>query len=400
MKVLCVFTEYNYGDSRRGVSIEYASFLPAIQSLGHEVMHFETWNSTRFPTYGDLNRALLTAAEQWQPDLIFTVQRDYEIWLETLETLGSDMGIALATWITDDSFKFKHYSRFIAPYYDSIGTTYDYRLRDYEAAGIQGAHYTQWAANEQWLKAPRPARECTYPVSFVGTRYGEREQLINRLRGAGLDVTCFGFGWASGPVSTEQIPQIMRDSVISLNFSAGFRSDGGHDRQLKARTFEVPGAGGFLLSEQAPAIEQFYRIGSEIDVFDGEQELEQKLRFYLESPALRDRMANAAYLRTRTEHLYPFRLRELFELALNRRAMRVEKQPAGQRPRTAGARNGSLTALERSVRTLLVKLCRAIWGEQRALKAARRLTFEISVRLLRGRTFTSNGLPGRFFPYV
>ena len=44
-----------------------------------------------------------------------------------------------------------------------------------------------------------------------------------------------------------KIPEIMRQSVISLNFSNSRQG-----RQIKARTFEVPGAGGFLMTETAP----------------------------------------------------------------------------------------------------------------------------------------------------
>lgn len=403
MKVLCVFTQYNYGNPERGVSIEYASFLPAMKSLGHEVMHFETWDSARYPTYAEMNCALVEAAAEWKPDLIFTVQRDYEIWLETLETLSVDMGIALATWITDDSFKFKHYSRFIAPYYHGIGTTYDYRVKDYQRAGVHGALYTQWAANEQWLQAPKPAMDCAYKVTFIGTKYGERENLVLKLRSAGLDVTCFGFGWANGPTDTEQIPEIMRDSVISLNFSGGYRSDGGHDRQLKARTFEVPGAGGFLLSEYAPSIEQFYGIRTEIDVFDSPEELEQKIRFYLENPALRDSMAKAAYERTRAEHLYPYRLRELFDFALQRKAASTQHGAGrllSQKLDNTASAGRPLNFLERLYRSIMVELCQLVWGQKRGLQAARRLTFELSVRLVGVRTFTAQGLPGRLFPYV
>ncbi len=403
MKILCVFTQYNYGNPERGVSIEYASFLPALKALGHEIMHFETWDSFRYPTYAAMNRALLETATAWRPNLIFTVQRDYEIWLETLQYLSRELDITLATWITDDSFKFKHYSRFIAPYYHGVGTTYDYRILDYQRAGIRSAFYTQWAANEQWLQAPKPACECAYQVSFIGTKYGDREKLIQRLHSAGLEVTCFGFGWPNGPVATEQIPQIMLNSVISLNFSTGFRSDGVHDRQLKARTFEVPGAGGFLLSEYAPSIEQFYRIGSEIDVFDSPDELEQKIRFYLQSPALRDSMANTAHKRTRAEHLYPCRLRELLDFALQKKAgtthQNAAKARSGQNKEVL-LKARPLSLGERLYRNVIVYACRLVWGQQRGLQAARRLTFEASVRLLGWRTFTANGSPGRLFPYV
>lgn len=394
MKVLCVFTKYNYGVPSRGISIEYASFLPALRCLGHEVEHFETWDPVQHPTYADLNAALLEKVRDLRPDLIFTVQRDYEIWLETLEQIRRDYTPCLVTWMTDDSFKFYKYSRYIAPYYDAIGTTYEYRLADYEDAGIPGAFFTQWAANEDWLSAPRASHECRYDVSFVGTRYGDREALVNDLRAAGLNVTCFGFGWPEGPVETDRIPQIMRDSRISLNFSSGYQSEGEHTRQLKARTFEVPGAGGFLLSEDAPSIEHFYRVGTEIETFRTREELKEKLHLYLREPEARDRIAQAGFERTRQEHLYPFRLRALFDFALRQRRFRRV------RPEQKAKASSRIGVLKRLYRSALLLACRMVWGRERGMRAARKFTFELSLRLFGEKTFTSRGLPGLLFPYV
>jgi len=41
-----------------------------------------------------------------------------------------------------------------------------------------------------------------------------------------------------------------------------------NDRQIKARTFEVLG-GGFLLTDAAPGMDGVYRLGQEIEVYDG-----------------------------------------------------------------------------------------------------------------------------------
>jgi spore maturation protein CgeB len=403
MKVLFATTKYNYGSVARGISIEYESFLPAMQRLGHEVLHIETWDAETHATYADLNRTVLQTVEEWRPDILFTVQRDFEIWIETLEAIAARGDVALATWITDDSFKFGKYSRFIAPYYDAIATTYDYRIEDYRREGIEGAMYTQWAANEQWLQEPKPATACRYAVSFIGTKYGERASVANRLLDAGIDMHCFGYGWPSGPVATDDIPDLMRDSVISLNFSAGFQSSGGNDRQLKARTFEVPGAGGFLLTDFAPSLDKFYRIGQEIDVFEDVDDLEFKIRYYLAHPEVRDRIAVAGFERTRDEHLYRFRLKAIFDYALQRNALRVSQQESGSARITSSGRifnTRPLSLFELGYRFAIIGICRMIWGKQRGLKGARRITFEASVALLGKRTFTAKSLPGRLFPYV
>ena len=256
MKILCAFCKYNYGSPERGLGTEYEAFLPALRALGHEVLHFETWDQSLYSDYCELNHALFATVRAEKPDVLLTIQRDCELWAETLHQIRGLGTVALATWTTDDSFKFSKVSRFIAPCYDAISTTYDYRLDDYRAVGVQGALLTQWAANSNWLQEPKKAADCKYAVSFVGARFGNRAVLVQALQAAGIVVTCFGHGWANGPVSTEEIPYIMRDSVISLNFSGGFNTAGGHDRQIKARTFEVPGSGGFLLTDGRPGPRQ------------------------------------------------------------------------------------------------------------------------------------------------
>ena len=275
MKFLCVFTKYQYGDKARGTEPHLETFPPALQMMGHEVRHFDTWDPITYPTYADLNHALLQAVRDYRPDVVLTVQRDVEIWIETLLAIRA-LGVTTITWTTDDSFKFRKVSRFIGRYYDAISTTYGYRVADYHAAGIDGVILTQWAANPHWLQPPKQAAQCRYPVSFVGAAYGPRASAVAALQQAGIEVNCFGHGWQSGSIPSSQIPSIMQDSVISLNFSAGSSSDATHSTQLKARTFEVPGAGGFLLTDPAPGLEDAYAVRQEIDVFHNQQELIEK----------------------------------------------------------------------------------------------------------------------------
>ncbi len=406
MKILCAFARYSSGVKARGSNIDYEAFVPGLRALGHEVFHLDTFDSETMPTYESLNACLLRRAMEIQPDIVFTVQRDCEIWIETLQALAN-MGIALATWTTDDSFKFFRVSKFIGSYYDAISTTYDYRLADYKAAGIEGVCYTQWAANAHWLRPPKPASECRYGVSFVGTCYGGREKIIAGLRDAGIRVDCFGYGWPNGAVQAERIPEIMQESVVSLNFSAGYMGDGRHDRQIKARTFEVPGAGGFLLTEAAPGLDQVYRVGEEIETYDGFEQLKSKISYYLERPSERDRIAIAGYDRTKEQHTYDRRLKPILELALARRDKRREKTEVLVGTKTGGTlvRDDRVVApplslFERAWRKTLVAMCQLVWGSDRGLRAARRMTFELSVRISGARTFTAKGIPGRMFPYV
>lgn len=391
MRILCVLGEHQYGRPELGVGTEYAAFTCALRRLGHTVIHFETWNRTLYRTYADTNRLLLETVSRERPDVLLSVQRDYEIWLETLEIIRARGDVAMISWTTDDSWKYDRTSRFIGPYYDAMTTTYDCVTGKYLNDGIP-VLLTQWAANAEWLREPLPFSKCTYGVSFVGAAYGTRKEQVEGLRRAGLSVECFGAGWPRGPVAAEEIPEIMRGSVVSLNFANAF----GGENQIKARTFEVPGAGGLLLTESVPGLDRFYKIDSEILVYRNQDELAAKIRWIQQNPARRDEIALAGYLRTRRDHTYDQRMQGVLEFALSSKR---PSTPQASCPELGPAmRRHELKPWQAAGRDLLVKAASLVWGKARGPRAARRLVFEASLRTLGKRTYTAAGLPGRLFP--
>ena len=394
MKILCVLGKYAYGDPARGVSPEYAAMLPALARLGHEVIHFESWQRSRYPDYKALNRELLGTVKAQMPSMMLVVQMNYEVWLETLTAIRALETVTTVCWNTDDSWKYREVSRFVGPYYDVMATTYESRISDYHRDGLYNVLPTQWAARQDALCQPLPAEKCLYPVSFVGYAHGNRRHMIDSVRRAGIEVACFGHGWGNGPVATGELERIVRESVVSLGFT---NSKG--ENQVKARTFEVPGAGGFLLTERAAGIEKYYRSGKEIAVFSGKKELISQIRYYLTHPEERDAMAWAGYRRTCREHTYDSRMRELLaksELLCQDRES--ETLPSGSAALDDAFRKCRVTLPLKVTRYLLVSLCRMIWGKKRGPRAARRLLFEFSWRFLGSRTFSAAGLPGRLFP--
>jgi spore maturation protein CgeB len=219
MNILCVLGRHQYGDPARGEGIEYGSFIPALRRLGHDVGHFDSLDLARRADLSKLNSDLLCEVDRDKPDVLLVVHHEHEIWTETLDILRCRRGPALICWTTDDSWKYREFSRFVGRHYHAMTTTYPDCVEKYHRDGIRSVLLTQWAANSEWLQSPKPASECRFPVSFVGQAYGDRAKMIDKIRKTGVDVACFGQGWPSGPIAAGDIPGIMRDSVISLSFS-------------------------------------------------------------------------------------------------------------------------------------------------------------------------------------
>ncbi len=400
MKLLCVFGRHNYGDPARGEGYEYSNFLPALRALGHEVHHFESWDRNAHADFAALNLALLDRVDTLHPDLVFCVLMGYEVWTETLRTLRLG-GVRVLNWGTDDSWKYPQFSRHVAPEVDLWATTSHVALERARADGLQNVRLSQWAASGARTAEPLASEDCRYDVSFIGSAYGNRGRWIARLKARGLHVECFGQGWPNGPVDAARIPEIYRCSRISLNFGdSGLQWRGlvpYRSRQIKARVFEVPAAGGCLLTEQAERLNDYYESGVEMETFADEDSLIDRARVLLAEPERRDAMAWAGYRRTIREHLYEGR----FGVLLGEPEVRNADAAPGHRLdrdlfMRALADHRTDAGLQ-FLRKVMVWPLQRIWGERRGARAARRLLFELSWRLCGRATYKASGLPGRLF---
>ena len=396
MNILCVLGEHAYGDPGRGEGYEFVNFLPAFRRLGHRVSLFESFSREPYADFAMLNRALLRRVEETTPDVVFCVLMQYEVWTETLHMIRN-CGPALVNWATDDSWKYRMFTRLIASEFDLLVTTYPDILPRYRRDGIHHVHLSQWAANADRLLPPLPAADCRYEVSFVGAAYGHRRLMIESLRREGVDVTCFGYGWPAGPIPTTQVSAIIRQSRVSLNFSEGSRETRDPaTRQIKARVFEVPGYGGCLLTEHAPNLERYFVVGEEICSFDGAGGLVDAVKALLARPEQRDEIAHRGFARVSREHTYDQRFSAMLD---------DMKQRVGHRPSAAvrwsefdaAARQHRMNLPLRLLRSLLIFCANIIWGRQRGPRAARRAVFELSWRLCGARTYAAAGWPGRMF---
>jgi len=405
MKILCVFGQYNYGQESRGTGYEYRHFIPALKNLGHEVAFFDSWDRSAHADFAALNRALLETVRREQPDVLFCVLMLYEIWTETLDLIRSAFPIKVLNWGTDDSWKFDQFTRFIAPHVDLHATTYASAIESARRNGLTNLYRTQWAADSSGLIAPLPARQCRYQVSFVGSAYGNRRQWIELLRARGIAVQCFGHGWQGGVLNEAQLADVIRGSVISLNFadspvqvSANPRR---YSRQLKARTFEVPGCGGFLVTENAEGIDEYYLPDREIVVFDDADDLVDRINYFLGNPAERDRIANAGFRRTAADHVYEKRFAALLQSLPARSAVAASSHDHGFDAVTAEfeklVQRHRQNFLTRLAGMLLVGPSVLIWGRRRGPRAARRALFECSWRLAGAKVYSASGWPGRIF---
>jgi spore maturation protein CgeB len=238
-------------------------------------------------------------------------------------------------WFCDDHWRFEDFTARWAPAFSWVTTTARSALPKYRALGYDNVIKTQWAAaSSLYNRAELP---LIHDVTFVGQRYGDRPQVLARLRDAGIPVRAWGTGWdvrrrhraaarlpvlrdiggrawlarvqAATRAEQAQMIQIFQQSRINLDLVAGSQ---GHESQIKGRTFEVPACGGFLLEGRSPEIDEYFEDGRELVVYDDIDDMIEKARYYLRHDTLARRIADAGFRRTHAEHTYQARFREIF----------------------------------------------------------------------------------------
>jgi len=94
----------------------------------------------------------------------------------------------------------------------------------------------------------------------------------------------------------------------------GYEADAaGNFVQIKSRHFEVTGAGAMLLSDSSPELDALFEPGREYVAYDytAPADFRDKLAFYLENDAARERIARAGYARAQRDHTLTCRLSTL-----------------------------------------------------------------------------------------
>jgi spore maturation protein CgeB len=321
---------HDYGDPSRGPSFEDANFRTALEGMGHELVPFDFKAREGDVGRDRMNAELRALAEETSADVSFFFLFGDEIPPATVEAVGRVSGPTIS-WFADDHWRFDSFSSRYARSFDVCVTTDHESEEKYRSAGASKVVLSQWACNRYVYK--RVATELEHGVTFVGQRYGRRPDIVGRIRDAGYDVECWGHGWPAGRLDQSEMIRVFSSSAINLNLSNAWQPEytlrarlGAVVRridldtrprrdQIKGRNFEVPGCGGFLLTQRVPHLEDYFVEGEEIGVFDNEDDLIPQIRYWLEHPEERAAVAEAGYRRVLAEHTYDDRFEEIFRVA-------------------------------------------------------------------------------------
>ena len=325
--------------------------------------------TTRPRTTIELLRQIRAAQARKPIDLFFSYFYDACVLPEAIDEIRS-MGIVTVNWYCNASYQL-HLVSDIAPRYDWCLVPEKFRMADYIALGARPI-YCQMAANPSIYK-PYPER-AEFDVTFVGQAYGERPAYIRRLLDEGIDVRVWGPGWiepprsaaggsfrtlaaggarallsprrwagalrklgrmvsdpdaraafrrdtaaipphvAGGTLSDLEMVRMYSRSKVNLGFSSVGDTHRSGERivQVRLRDFEIPMSGGFYMVEDMEELEEFYEIGKEVVCYRDQDDLVEKIRYYLGNGSLREAIRRAGRERALRDHTWQRRFDSAF----------------------------------------------------------------------------------------
>ena len=346
MKIIYTGIQYSFYKKAAGLSFEHNNFYLSLKNLpGVEVTYFPF---DRILEVGKkkFNEELREAVKREKPDLLFVFMLTDEVEKNLLDEIKREGWTKTLAWFSDDTWRFWSYSRHWTPHFDWAVTVYDEPFEWYQNLGFRNVIKSCWAANTKLYRPATDNAQSIADVSLVGSWNKARQRVIGALRKSGVNVSVFGAGWGEGRVSEEEMIKLFGESKINLglnqpnmdyslkslgklffrrsvhrivpdfwNFPRNLRSwlVGRKISQIKARVFEIPACGGFLLTGYAKGLERYYEIEKEIAVYKDEKDIPEIVKYYLEHEEERKQIARAGHERTIKDHTYEKRFREIFE---------------------------------------------------------------------------------------
>ncbi len=332
MKILYVGMKYDYGIPERGFSFEHYNFYETLVHMGHTIEYFDFMSE--YHRYGShkMTTMLLDLVKESKPDILFTFLFTDQFDLEIFSKIKNETSTITFNWFADDHWRFDTFTKYWAHCFSFVSTTDINSLKKYRSIGYNNVMLTQWGFNHfLYTKKLLP---LIHDVSFIGQAHGNRNTIIRRLQKEGINIVVKGTHWNlrrwhayakklhlltdsklqsiinETRITQDSMIEMFQQSKINLNMTASSQIN--FQNQIKGRNFEIPGCGGFQLSEYADRLEEYFTPNKEIVCYASTDEMIEKIKYYLMHDDVRMKIAEAGYQRAIQEHTYQKRFTDLF----------------------------------------------------------------------------------------
>lgn len=224
-------------------------------------------------------------------------------------------GAKLACWYWDWLWDFANREAEYLPalkMMDSVLSTDGFSSAEYERRGVTCRHWLpQGAMPEDRLLPPRGGTP-RHDVVFIGhlNGYPDRAEMRRRLA-ASCDFAVYGnYSRDSRRVWGRELTSILQSAKVTIgsnwhNNVPGYWSD---------RIYVTMNNGGFYLGQYVPGLERYFKDGTHCGFYDGLDDMERKVAWWLKHDTQRERCRRAGHTLVRDRDTYIHRVGELLEV--------------------------------------------------------------------------------------
>jgi spore maturation protein CgeB len=243
------------------------------------------------------NRTILLEVEK-QPPSLFWIEKGNTVWPQTLRAVKELSPVTQIISYTEDDMFAPHnrslFYRWGLKYYDVVFTTKSYNCSADELPSL-GAKRVIFVDKAYDIYAHRPVPVTSDDieafggnVGFIGTYERERAESMLYLAKHGVSVRVWGYGWRklvghhpnliieNRPIFGEDYAKGLCATRINLCFLRKINRDLQTDRSI-----EIPACGAFMLAERTDEHLRLFEEGKEAAYFSSNEELLEKVRYYL-----------------------------------------------------------------------------------------------------------------------
>ncbi len=242
----------------------------------------------------DINGRILTYCNENNPDIVF-IGKGNKIYPSTLKTLKKS-GIKLISWSLDDTYLWHNrslYYTFGLKYYDLVVTSKIHNVSELKTIGAKKILFQYQSFDPVYHVPPKSCEnsEYSHDVVLVGTYEEDRLQSLLHLANNGIRVHIYG--WAKKMPDDYHENLVFHDKHIYLEdyaaamscakISLCFLRKKNRDTHT-SRSIEIPACQGFMLAERTDEHKALFEEGKEADYFSDNNELLEKVKYYLQHP--------------------------------------------------------------------------------------------------------------------
>ena len=160
MKVIYSGVKNDYLNPKRGLSFEHNNFYGTFIKMKEVDLIYFPYDRILEIGKERFNKELLDLVIREKPDFFLAMMFTDELKFDTLKEIKKHT--KSIAWMADDHWRFSNYSKYYAPFFSLVVTTYSRALEWYKKDGFNNVIRSEWASNPNYWFCKRKRQHLLF----------------------------------------------------------------------------------------------------------------------------------------------------------------------------------------------------------------------------------------------